>query len=126
MLTWTAATNTTATNASLAFTGDTIRVFRVAASNAPPLSATLAWDAVAPSAGVTGYYLYYGVATRSYSNRLDLGLATSAVVTNLSAGTTYYFATTSYTATGLESEFSNEAVWASSQNALLLRMQQLP
>jgi hypothetical protein len=98
----------------------------LAASNVPPPSATLAWDGVAPSAGVAGYYLYYGVASDSYSTRVDAGLATSAAVTNLSAGTTYYFATTSYTSAGLESNFSNEAVWASSQSPLLLRMQRLP
>jgi hypothetical protein len=125
LLTWTAATNTTATNVSLAFTGDNARVFRLSASNAPPQSATLAWDAGAPSAGVAGYFLYYGTASRSYSNRVDLGLATSAVVTNLAVGTTYYFATTAYTSAGLESDFSNEAVWAL-QNPPQLRIRLLP
>ena len=40
LLTWTAATNTTATNVSLAFIGDKARMFRLSASNAPPQSAT--------------------------------------------------------------------------------------
>ena len=111
LLTWTAATNTTATNVSLAFTAGQARMFRLSASNAPPQSATLAWDPSAPSTDVAGYFIYYGVSTRSYTNLVDVGLATNGVVSNLVAGTTYYFATTAYTSSGLESDYSNEAVW---------------
>jgi hypothetical protein len=122
LLTWTAATNTTATNVSLAFIGDKARMFRLSASNAPPQSATLAWN---PSAGtnVAGYFLYYGGATGSYTNRFDAGLATNGVVSNLVAGTTYYFAATAYTSSGLQSDYSNETVW---QCPLRLKIQRLP
>jgi hypothetical protein len=123
LLAWSAATNTTATNVSLAFIGDKARMFRLSASNAPPQSATLAWNPSVPSTDVAGYFLYYGAATDSYTNRVDVGLATNAVVTNLSAGKTYYFATTAYTSSGLESDYSNEAVW---QSTLRLRIQRLP
>jgi hypothetical protein len=123
LLAWTAATNTTATNVSLAFTGDTSRTFRLSASNAPPKSVTLAWDPSVPSTGIAGYFIYYGGATGSYTNLVDVGLATNGVVSNLVAGTTYYFAVTAHDSSGLESDFSNEAVW---QNSLQLTIQRLP
>jgi hypothetical protein len=68
---------------------------------------TLAWDA-STGIGVAGYSLYYGTASRNYSNRLVTGDVTSAVVSGLSNGVTYYFAVTAVTASGLESDFSNE------------------
>ena len=123
LLTWTAATNTTATNVSLAFTGDKSRTFRLCASNAPPQSVTLAWDPSIPSTDVTSYSIYYGVSTGSYTNLVEVGLGTNGVVSNLVAGTTYYFAATAHTLSGLESVFSNEAVW---QSPLRLRIQRLP
>ena len=72
----------------------------------PPANVVLAWDA-SPSGEVTGYRVYWGAASRCYTNVL----ATTnliATVTNLQRGVTYYFAVTAFTATGLESEFSNE------------------
>jgi hypothetical protein len=123
LLTWTAATNTTATNVSLTFTGDKSRTFRLSASNAPPQSATLAWDPSVPATDVAGYFIYYGVGTRSYTNLVDVGLGTNGVVSNLVAGTTYYFATTAYTSSGLESDYSSEAVW---KCPLRLKLQRLP
>jgi hypothetical protein len=121
--TWTAATNTVTTNVSLPFTRDKLRAFRVTPSNAPPQSATFAWDPGVPPIGVVGCFLYYGAASGSYTNRVDVGLGTNAVVPNLLAGTTYYFAVTAYTSLGLESGFSNEVVW---QCPLRLRIQRLP
>ncbi|MBE7503962.1 MAG: fibronectin type III domain-containing protein [Verrucomicrobiales bacterium] len=67
----------------------------------------LAWDP-SPSPEVTGYYLYWGTVSQSYDNRKDVGLATTATVTNLVAGTLYYFAVTAYESVGLESDYSNE------------------
>ncbi len=69
---------------------------------------TLAWDA-SPDASVTGYRVYYGVATASYTNSAAVGNATSATLANLTDGVTYYFAATAYDAAGTESPFSNEA-----------------
>jgi hypothetical protein len=123
LLTWTTATNTIATNVSLTFIGDPARMFRLSANNVPPQSATLAWNATDPSSGVTNYSIYYGVGTRAYTNLIDVGLGTNGVVSNLVAGTTYYFATTADTALGLESDYSNEAVW---QCSLGLGIQRLP
>ena len=125
LLTWTAATNTTVTNVSLAFIGNKARMFRLSVSNAPPPSVTLAWDP-SPDPTVAGYSIYYGASTGSYTNLANVGLGTNGVVSNLLAGTTYYFAVTAHTAFGLESDFSNEAVWLAGRSPLQLRIQRLP
>jgi hypothetical protein len=71
----------------------------------------LAWD---PSSDptVTGYNVYYGSSSRNYTNVIPAGSATSATVSNLVSGVTYYFAATTYTATGLESDYSAEASYS--------------
>ncbi len=68
---------------------------------------TLAWN---PSTGtnIAGYRIHYGGSSRTYTNMVSVG-TTSATVTNLKDGATYYFAATAYDSTGLESDFSNEA-----------------
>jgi len=69
----------------------------------------LAWTA-SPSSGVTAYHLYYGTVSQTYTNMISLGVVTSATVSNLTGGITYYFAATAYDATtGLESAYSNQA-----------------
>ena len=68
---------------------------------------TLAWDP--PTDGVTtGYVLYYGTASDSYSQQIDIGYTTSQSFTNLSGGTTYYFALRAYDAERLMSDLSQE------------------
>jgi fibronectin type III domain protein len=88
-------------------------VFAVAAFSAlaaTPISVTLAWTP-SSAADIAGYRVYWGTASRSYSNMIDTGPVTVATVTPLIAGTTYYFAATSYDTTGLESPFSSEIVY---------------
>jgi len=126
LTTWAAATNTAATNVSLSFNGSATRVFRLWASNAPPQSASLAWNTSVPANGVAGYYIHYGTTKGNYTNRINAGLASTGAVNNLLVGVTYYFVTTAYTALGMESAYSNEAVWQSQQSALRLNIQQLP
>lgn len=75
-------------------------------------SVTLAWSA-SPSSGLAGYRLYSGGATRSYTNVVTMPLVTTATLTNFVRGSTYYFSVTCYTTNGLESDYSNEAVWTS-------------
>ena len=70
---------------------------------------TLIWD---PSSGtnvIANYKVYYGSASRAYTNVISVGTATTLSVSNLVAGTTYYFAATAVDAYGLESDYSTEA-----------------
>jgi hypothetical protein len=80
---------------------------RLAATTQGPMIA-LGWDA-STDPTVTGYNVYYGASSRNYTNVLAVGNTTSTMVSNLVTGVTYYFAATTYTADGLESDYSVEA-----------------
>ena len=75
-------------------------------------SVSLAWTPPADSR-VVGYRVYYGTSPRAYQQMRGAGLNTggspSYTVQNLTAGTTYYFAVTSYDASSNESDYSAEA-----------------
>lgn len=73
-------------------------------------SVTVAWS---PNANpeIAGYRVYYGGASRVYTNQVDAGRANSAVINGLTAGATYYLAATAYDVAGLESDYSAEAVF---------------
>lgn len=73
----------------------------------PSASVILDWDKSADPT-VTGYNLYYGSSSRDYTNVAPAGAATTAAVSNLTAGATYYFAATTYNLAGLESDYSVE------------------
>jgi hypothetical protein len=68
---------------------------------------TLAWDA-SPDPTVTGYRVFYGGASGSYTNSIQVGNVTTATISNLVLGATYYFAATARDAANIESDFSNE------------------
>ena len=65
-----------------------------------------------PDAGVAGYKIYWDTVSRNYSNVVDVGNVTNAVIsnTNFVLNGVYYFAATAYD-TNNESDFSNEAIW---------------
>ena len=71
---------------------------------------TLAWDK-STDAIVTGYNIYYGGASRVYTNEINAGNATNVTISGFVTGVTYYFAATAYSASGLESPFSSEVVY---------------
>jgi len=73
-------------------------------------SVTLAWDP-SPSPEAVGYNIYYGPSSRTYTNHVDAGNATTVTVSNLLNGATYFFAATAYDLAGLESDYSNEVQW---------------
>ena len=61
-----------------------------------------------PLTGLAGYKIYYGTASRSYTQNIDVGNITTYTVPNLSEGVTYYFAATAYNTSQKESTYSNE------------------
>ncbi len=79
-------------------------------------SVTLAWDA-STDPTVAGYNIYYGGASGAYTNEICAGNATNATISGLVEGTTYYFAATTYAASGLESPFSSEVSYSVPVNA---------
>jgi hypothetical protein len=73
-------------------------------------SVTLAWNSSADST-IAGYNIYYGGASYTYTNKISIGKATSVTISGLVEGKTYYFAATTYSASGLESAFSGELAY---------------
>jgi hypothetical protein len=57
---------------------------------------------------IVSYKLYYGVASRTYTNKISVGNVTNLLVSGLADGTTYYFATTAVKSMGAERAFSPE------------------
>ncbi len=74
-------------------------------------SVTLAWDA-STDPTVVGYNIYYGTASRTYTNLVNVTMTNAVTISGLVPAVTYYFAATAYTGSGLESEFSTEAFYA--------------
>jgi hypothetical protein len=65
-----------------------------------------------PVTGLSGFRVYYGTASRQYAQSVLVSSPSlrSLVVEGLSPGTTWYFGVKSVSSTGVESEYSNEAV----------------
>jgi hypothetical protein len=65
-----------------------------------------------PVTGLSGFRVYYGTASRQYAQSVLVSSPSlrSVVVEGLSPGTTWYFGVKSVTNTGVESDYSNEAV----------------
>ena len=70
-------------------------------------SVTLNWQPN-PEADIKGYHIYYGTASRKYSQPIPVGKVTKYTVTGLKTGTTYYFAITAVDTSGNESGYSTE------------------
>lgn len=70
-------------------------------------SVTLGW---CPNSepDVAGYKIYYGPASRNYTNVIDVLNVNEYRVTGLVSNGTYYFAVTAYATNGLESDYSCE------------------
>jgi hypothetical protein len=70
---------------------------------------TLAWDA---SSDATGYKLFYGTASRTYTTTIDVKNVLRYTIQNIPDNATYYFAATAYDAAGNESGYSVEVSYA--------------
>jgi hypothetical protein len=68
---------------------------------------TLAWDP-SPETDIAGYKLHYGLGSGQYDQFIDVRNATTAVVSGLAVGQTFYFVVTAYNTAGIESLPSNE------------------
>ena len=73
-------------------------------------SVALTWDA-GGDPEIAGYRIYYGIQSQNYTAWVDVGKVTQATITGLVAGTTYYFAATTYYDSGEESDYSNETTF---------------
>jgi hypothetical protein len=83
------------------------------------LDITLAWSPSSDPA-VIGYNLYFGPASHTYTNMIQVGGANLATISNLVRGAMYFFAATSYDARGLESDYSDEASYGAITNVFNL------
>ena len=77
------------------------------ASLASAASVNLAWSPVTAS-NLAGYKVHYGTASRNYGSALDVKNSTTAAISGLEEGKTYFFAATAYDAYGNSSGYSNE------------------
>jgi hypothetical protein len=78
----------------------------VAVSQTGPGCATVTWNAVSDPS-VSGYRVYHGQQSSTYTDSVDAGQATSRKICSLAEGT-HYFAVKSYTGGGVNSVFSVE------------------
>ena len=89
------------------FPGSLLILMALIASVQAGGSVTLAWNR-STNAIVAGYNVYFGGKSGAYTNEICAGNATNATISGLVQGATYYFAATTYAATGIESPFSSE------------------
>jgi outer membrane biosynthesis protein TonB len=72
---------------------------------------TLAWDPT-PTANIAGYRLHCGTTSRVYTQQIEVGKATTTMVSNLVDGVTYFFMVTAYDTASSESAPSNEVSYS--------------
>lgn len=73
-------------------------------------SVTFVWDPISDPSAV-GYNVYFGTASHVYTNKVSVGNVSTATVTGLVEGATYYFAACTYNAQNQESDLSDEIVY---------------
>ena len=61
---------------------------------------------------MSGYNIFYGTTSQSYTNTVAVGTVTNVVIFNLADSTTYFFAAKAHDNNGLQSPFSNQAAFA--------------
>jgi hypothetical protein len=76
-----------------------------------PTTVTMAWNS-SPDGNVAGYFLCWGLASGQCTNRLDVGNATSGVLSGLQPDVVYYLTVVAYDGAGRESPPSNEVAYS--------------
>jgi hypothetical protein len=74
-------------------------------------SVTLAWNTNSDSV-TRGYNVHYGTASQTYTSVASAGSVPAVTITNLTPGTTYYFAVGAYGSAGIEGPLSSEISYA--------------
>jgi Immunoglobulin domain/Fibronectin type III domain len=74
-------------------------------------SVTFGWEP-SDDPDVAGYNIYYGTVSQVYTNKVSVGTATTATISGLVEGTTYYFAASTYDGLNQESPLSDELAYA--------------
>jgi hypothetical protein len=83
-----------------------------------PNSLTLAWD-TSPTANVSGYRVYFGSSSLTYTDNIELGNVTTATISDLPDGPTF-FAIAAISSNGLESGLSSEVCFRPGPAVILL------
>jgi hypothetical protein len=81
---------------------------------------SLSWDA-STSPDVAGHIIHYGVESGNYTESMIVENATTVTLSGLTSGITYFFAVTAYTASGLQSDFSDEVSFVPGRHKLGIR-----
>jgi hypothetical protein len=82
---------------------------------------SLGWNP-STSTNVAGYAVHYGTESGVYTTRIDAGTNTSASISGLSGGMTYYFVVSAYDAQAVESNPSNEAMFTVAAAPMVMQM----
>ena len=102
---------------ALLFMTMTAATLHLGTSTAHAAQASLSWTAPTtntdgtPITNLSGYQLYTGTVSGSYSQNINVGNVTSYSLSNLNDATTYYFAVTANDAAGDVSGYSNQATY---------------
>ena len=97
-----------------------ICMFLPVAAAAQSAEVKFAWDPVG-DAGVVGYVIDFGTASRQYTHSIDVGPNTQATVTGLRLDVPYFFAVRSYNGAGVHSLPSNEVAYTPTPGVPRLR-----
>lgn len=95
---------TTITTTSGGISGNTTLTVRSGGSGG---TINLAWDSNT-EAKLAGYKIYYGTATGTYDDSIDVGNVSTFDLTGLTKGQTYFIVVTAYDTSKHESGYSNE------------------
>lgn len=80
-------------------------------------SITLGWQASSDPT-IAGYDIFYGTVSQQYTNEISVGNASSATISGLVPGVTYYFAATSYNSQNEQSAFTPEVSYTVPQQVI--------